>query len=144
MENIPANSSSCKLKRELNKTGFLTKGRLMVILRQTLRGYTIQTYYRTRALLTQALFGQRYNKSQYLRYFSKRGWKWEWVSPNKLKWLVQRGHVVVRILDGQLQRGHRRPICAHRRSSIPTNAATDRPTERTDRQTNKQTKGRQT
>ena len=34
----------------------------------------------------------------------------------------------------------RRPICAHKRSSIPTNATTDRPTERTDRQTNKQTK----
>ena len=27
----------------------------------------------------------------------------------------------------------RRPICAHKRSSIPTNAATDRPTDRTDR-----------
>ena len=33
----------------------------------------------------------------------------------------------------------RRPICAHKRSSIPTNAATDRPTDRTDRQTDRQT-----
>ena len=41
--------------------------------------------------------------------------------------------------DGQLQRGHRRPICAHTRSSVFTNAATDRPTERAYRQTNKQT-----
>ena len=32
-----------------------------------------------------------------------------------------------------------RPICAHKRSSVFTNAATDRPTKRTDRQTNKQT-----
>ena len=58
----------------------------------------------------------------------------------KLKWLVQRGHVVVRILDPQLQRGHavasvtdaqsvhtnagqypqmQQPICANKRSSNP-------------------------
>ena len=48
-------------------------------------------------------------------------------------------HVVVRILGGQLQRGHRRPICAHKRSSVFTNAATYKSAERTDRQTSKQT-----
>ena len=45
----------------------------------------------------------------------------------------------------------RRPTCAHKRSSIPTNAATDRPTGQTDRpdrpterQTDRQTDRRQT
>ena len=121
---------------------------LAVLLQSLVRRHWTNAQYYTKVLLTKVLFIQRYyytkvlfgtKSNQYLKTFNtwdtliiEREWDWEWFSRNKLKQLVQRGHIIVRILDAQLQRGHRRPICAHKRSSVFTNAATDRAERPTD------------
>ena len=117
------------------------------------KGITGQRYYWQRYYSDKGIARQRYcpelKFSQYLKNLNtwdtliNKRWDWEWVSQNKLKWLVQRGHVVVCILDGQPVHTNAAQYPQTQRLTDRQTGQTDRPDRPTERPTDRQTNRRQ-